>query len=303
MADKNQYQDEHGYGSNERHDPRNRNYQQDDQDFRDRDNNNDPWNRNQQVNFWDQQDRPRQQRYTQQINFIPDHDDRSFTDSQQHGENDYRYGMQQQWRKSQNRNRSGYDRQDISEDEFRRSGFHAGYQQPYQQMQQQGGYGNRGHQSYDQPYRSDQQFGTYGSDYDDGRRTGARHDRPSGRSEMHQRDDQWNRGNRSGLSGEHRGKGPRGYERSQDRIMEDVCERLTFDERVDASEIEVKVDQHEVILTGTVTTREEKRRAEDLAESIPGVRNVENRIKVVAPGVGTTETMNTVIRKTGNMKD
>ena len=84
--------------------------------------------------------------------------------------------------------------------------------------------------------------------------------------------------------------------------MEDVCERLTFDERVDASEIEVKVDQHEVILSGTVTTREEKRRAEDLAESIPGVRNVENRIKVVAPGVGTTETMNTVIRKTGNMK-
>ena len=301
MADKNQYQDEHGYDSHERHNQRNRNYQQGDQDFNERDNRDDQWNRNQQVNFWDQQDRPRQQRYTQQISFIPDHDDRSFTEGQQHGENDYRYGMQQQWRNTQNRNRNQYDRQDISEDEFRRSGFHAGYQQPYQQTRQDRGYSNRGQQSYDQRLSRERQYGAYESDYD-ARRTEARHDRPYGRNEMQDRRSQWNRDDRSGLSGEHRGKGPRGYERSQDRIMEDVCDRLTFDERVDASEIEVKVDQHEVILSGTVTTRDEKRRAEDLAESIPGVRNVENRIKVVDPGVGTTETMNTVIRKTGNMK-
>ena len=40
-----------------------------------------------------------------------------------------------------------------------------------------------------------------------------------------------------------------------------------------------------------------------LQESIPGVRNVQNKIKIAAPDVGTTETMNTVIRKTGNMPD
>jgi osmotically-inducible protein OsmY len=40
------------------------------------------------------------------------------------------------------------------------------------------------------------------------------------------------------------------------------------------------VEGDEVILTGTATSREEKRRAEDLVESISGVRNVENRIRV-----------------------
>lgn len=80
--------------------------------------------------------------------------------------------------------------------------------------------------------------------------------------------------------GEHRGKGPRGYKRSEDRIREDVCDRLTFDDRVDASDIDVKVQGTEVVLSGTVHSREEKRRAEDLAEAIPGVQNVENRIHI-----------------------
>lgn len=80
--------------------------------------------------------------------------------------------------------------------------------------------------------------------------------------------------------GEHFGKGPRGYKRSEDRIREDVCERLAYDGSVDASDIEVKVEGHEVVLTGTVRSRAEKRRAEDLVESIMGVQNVENRIRV-----------------------
>lgn len=80
--------------------------------------------------------------------------------------------------------------------------------------------------------------------------------------------------------GEHWGKGPRGYQRSEDRIREDVCERLAYDGYVDASDIDVQVEGSEVILTGTVRSRAEKRRAEDLVESIMGVRNVENRIRV-----------------------
>jgi len=82
------------------------------------------------------------------------------------------------------------------------------------------------------------------------------------------------------MAGMHRGKGPRGYSRSDDRIKEDVCERLSDDSYVDASDIDIRVDGSEVVLSGTVNSREEKRRAEDIAESISGVRNVENRLKV-----------------------
>lgn len=81
-------------------------------------------------------------------------------------------------------------------------------------------------------------------------------------------------------TGMHRGKGPRGYQRSSERIREDVCDRLSEDDRLDASDIEVQIQGNEVILTGSVHNREDKRRAEDLAESISGVRNVENRLRV-----------------------
>jgi hypothetical protein len=82
------------------------------------------------------------------------------------------------------------------------------------------------------------------------------------------------------MTGPHRGKGPRNYERSQDRIREDVCERLTDDAMIDATNVEVRVENNEVVLSGTVHNREEKRRAEDLVESVAGVRNVDNRLRV-----------------------
>jgi osmotically-inducible protein OsmY len=92
-------------------------------------------------------------------------------------------------------------------------------------------------------------------------------------------------------SGQHRGKGPKGYSRSDERIKEDVNDRLSDDVFVDASEIEVTVNQGEVTLTGTVNEKSEKRRAEDIAERVSGVRNVENRIKVTSSSqwTGTSE--------------
>jgi len=80
--------------------------------------------------------------------------------------------------------------------------------------------------------------------------------------------------------GEHRGKGPKGYTRTDERIKEDVHEQLTDDGLIDASEIEVDVKSGEVFLKGTVKNRQEKRRAEDIIENISGVKNVENHIKV-----------------------
>jgi len=79
---------------------------------------------------------------------------------------------------------------------------------------------------------------------------------------------------------EHRGRGPKGYRRSDDRIRDDVNDRLTDDPQVDASEIEVSVSDSEVTLSGTVDSRYAKRRAEDIADSISGVTHVQNNLRV-----------------------
>jgi hypothetical protein len=79
---------------------------------------------------------------------------------------------------------------------------------------------------------------------------------------------------------DHTGRGPRNYQRSADRIREDICERLSDDALLDASEIEVKVETRDVTLEGSVRNRAEKRRAEDLAESVPGVGHVQNNLRV-----------------------
>jgi osmotically-inducible protein OsmY len=89
--------------------------------------------------------------------------------------------------------------------------------------------------------------------------------------------------NRSGmerLSGGHKGKGPRGYHRSDERIQEDVNDRLSDDAYVDASDIDVKVENGTIILSGHVPDKKAKRRAEDIAESVRGVNNVENRLRI-----------------------
>lgn len=92
----------------------------------------------------------------------------------------------------------------------------------------------------------------------------------------------WFGGNRDRerSEGPHRGKGPRGYVRSEERIREDVYDRLSYDPSVDASEINIRVEGTEVVLSGVVHSREEKHRAEDLVESISGVRNVQNNLRV-----------------------
>jgi osmotically-inducible protein OsmY len=79
-----------------------------------------------------------------------------------------------------------------------------------------------------------------------------------------------------------RGRGPKGYRRSDERIREDVCELLTDDPRVDASNIDVSVGSGEVTLSGIVLTREEKRLAEDLAEYVSGVWDVQNCLTIAA---------------------
>jgi hypothetical protein len=76
------------------------------------------------------------------------------------------------------------------------------------------------------------------------------------------------------------GHGPKGWERPPESIRNDVCERLTRHGRLDASRIRVLVERGEVILEGRVDSRQAKRMAEDTAESVTGVRDVQNRLRI-----------------------
>jgi len=81
-------------------------------------------------------------------------------------------------------------------------------------------------------------------------------------------------------TGPHRGKGPVGYRRSDERIHELVCEALTDDDQLDASQIEVSVNDGSVTLAGVVDARHAKLDAEDCVYSVWGVRGVQNLLRV-----------------------
>ncbi|MEY8842434.1 BON domain-containing protein [Cribrihabitans sp. XS_ASV171] len=82
---------------------------------------------------------------------------------------------------------------------------------------------------------------------------------------------------------DHRGRGPKNYQRSDSRIEEDVNDRLTDHPRVDATEISVTVQDREVTLDGTVDSRAAKRAAEDCADYVSGVQHVQNNLRVQGP--------------------
>ena len=80
--------------------------------------------------------------------------------------------------------------------------------------------------------------------------------------------------------GQHAGKGPQGFQRSDERIKELVHEALTDHEHLDATHLTVEVKSGEVTLTGTVEDRRAKRLAEDIVERVSGVKDVLNQIRV-----------------------
>ena len=79
---------------------------------------------------------------------------------------------------------------------------------------------------------------------------------------------------------DHSGRGPANYKRSDERIQDDVNDHLTHDWGVDASDITVTVKDGDVTLDGTVDSRQAKRRAEDSAERVSGVKHVQNNLRV-----------------------
>ena len=173
------------------------------------------------------------------------------------------------------------------------SGFERGYNQS------RSGYSQR----YNSPsgYRSGTNYSgerDYDYDYDRGRYGRGNEgrgwwDRASDEVASWFGDEEAERRRRMDDQRQHRGRGPKGYRRSDERIKEDVNDRLSDDYYLDASDVEVAVENTEVTLTGTVRNRNDKRRAEDLAESVSGVTNVENRLRVKQYDYTTSGTTST----------
>lgn len=175
-----------------------------------------------------------------------------YRDSQGYGNQGYSGGYD---RNSGDRNSGGMDR------DGQRSG---------NMGMGQGGQGNSG---YSNDYSSGMRQGSYSDpyqgnpDYSGGSGMGS-----SGR------DSRMGSGQSDQVS--HRGKGPKGYQRSDERLKEMVSEALEDEHGVDASDIEIRVENGEVTLTGTVRDRQQKRRAEDCAEGVRGIKDVHNQIRV-----------------------
>ena len=114
---------------------------------------------------------------------------------------------------------------------------------------------------------------------------------PGAEFDHHDRDDRdmpsWARRERGGYwrqydaaRSPYAGRGPKDYQRSDDRVREEICDCMTDDPMLDASEITVAVSNGEVTLSGSVASRDQKRRAEDVAERISGVKDVTNQLRV-----------------------
>ena len=77
-----------------------------------------------------------------------------------------------------------------------------------------------------------------------------------------------------------RGKGPKGFVYSDEKIRDTVCEVLARDSRIDATEVEVEVKEGLVFLQGSVDSRQTKRLAEMMIEDLHGVKDVINQLKL-----------------------
>jgi hypothetical protein len=83
--------------------------------------------------------------------------------------------------------------------------------------------------------------------------------------------------------GPHAGRGPRDYRRADERIAEELCDELMRHPEVDPSDMSVEVREGEVHLTGSVPDRWTKFVVEEMADTMLGVRDVHNQLRVRRP--------------------
>ena len=96
------------------------------------------------------------------------------------------------------------------------------------------------------------------------------------------------------------GVGPKNYQRSDARILEDANDELFHDDRLDASRVEVKVENGVATLEGAVDGRWAKWRAEDRVERVGGVREVRNHLRIDANAGYSEES--SILRYAGGAK-
>ena len=239
----------------------------------------------------------------QERRYSPDWDERFFEGSQHEGgafEGDRSYsasGYPEEFGYRREGRESYGDRFGGSEGQQRTGG----YSQSYGGRNELGGasqFGGSGGQRYEQS-RNDPRRGGYfgsgygsgsygtgsygsGSDYGMSQQYGSGGRGYGGRDYGSERN--WGGDSGSQSQQSHRGRGPKGYERSDERIKELICERLTDDPAIDASEVTVDVNNKVVRLTGTVDDRRTKYLIEDVIEHCGGVRDIDNQLRVQTQG-------------------
>jgi hypothetical protein len=92
----------------------------------------------------------------------------------------------------------------------------------------------------------------------------------------------WSQDVRSSASREKNfaGRGPKGYVRSDERIREEVCEKLTAHSEINPRGMEVKVSEGLVTLEGVVESRQQKRSIEDLVDEVIGIKDIHNHLTI-----------------------
>jgi osmotically-inducible protein OsmY len=130
---------------------------------------------------------------------------------------------------------------------------------------------------YDTSYGGQGQYGSGYRGYEEGQRYGGQMGTYSGGASR---------------GGRYSGVGPEGYQRSDERIQEEVNEYLMWHGDIDASKMRVKVEKGEVTLEGTVSDRWQKQMASDAAHEVRGVKDVHNRLRIQQENQGTESRQN-----------
>ena len=74
--------------------------------------------------------------------------------------------------------------------------------------------------------------------------------------------------------------GPRSRRKSDESLRQEIREILTGDPELEVTDIEVEVEGGAVTMRGAVVDSEARLLAEELVESLAGVREVHNRLRV-----------------------
>jgi osmotically-inducible protein OsmY len=94
----------------------------------------------------------------------------------------------------------------------------------------------------------------------------------------------WEAGNRLDHGRIEFRRGPKDYQRTDDRISEEIAERLAHAIRVDSSEVTVVVRNGRVRLQGSVPQRWMRYAIENVTATVWGVDEIENQVQVTGEG-------------------